>query len=207
MLVDDHDMVRHGLTVLLEAFDDFEVVGQTNDGQMALTLCHACQPDIVLMDLLMPHMDGVAATWLIHDKFPNIRIVALTSSTDEILVDAALKAGATSYILKTGSIDEVAEAVRAAYHGKSTLAPEAVDALVLTLRQPKVTGDDLTRRQREILSLMIEGLHNIQIAKRLVISTSTVKNHVASIFVKLGVKSCTQAIALAVRQNILDKPV
>ena len=205
LIVDDHDLVRHSLTVMFRVFADFEVVGETGDGRIALALCAAYHPDVVLMDLLMPLMDGVTATQLIHDKSPNITIVALTSSADGALVQAALNAGAVRYLLKTGSIDEVADAVRKAYYGKPTLSQEAVNVLISKIQHPPKTEYHLTKRERGVLALMVEGLNNRQIAQRLSISQSTVKNHVMSIYSKLNTASRTQAVALALQQKLLAK--
>jgi two-component system, NarL family, response regulator LiaR len=205
MIVDDHDMVRHGLMIMLQAFDDFEVVGATGDARMALTLCALYQPDVILMDLLMPYIDGVTVTRSIHDKFPTMAVVALTSSNDEALVQEALNAGAVSYLIKTGSIDEVADAVRNAYHGKPTLSPEAIRTLISTMQHPQALGDDLTKREREVLTLMAEGLTNRTIAQRLFISLSTVKNHIVNIYSKLGTSSRTKVIALTIQHHLFAK--
>ena len=205
LIVDDHDLVRKSLTLLLETFDDIEVVGSIGDGQMALALCAAYHPDVVLMDMHMPHMSGTTATRLIYNEFPTIQIVVLSSTVDENLMYDVLKAGAISYLLKTGTIGELVSAVRDAYRGKSTLAPEAASVLIsVSQRQPKL-GYDLTNRQREILAYMAKGFNNRAIAQQLLISSSTVKNHVSNIFSKLGVKSRTKVVALAVEHNLYDK--
>lgn len=204
MIVDDHDMVRSGLEVFLETCDDLTLVGDASNGSEAVRLCVELQPDVVLMDLIMPGMDGVAATRAIRQVCPNVQIIALTSFKDRELVHEALQAGAIGYLLKNISIDELADAVRAAYIGKSTLAPEATQALIEAATQPPTPGHDLTLREREVLTLMVEGLNNREIADRLTISRSTVKNHVSNILSKLGVTSRTEVVALAVQHNLVS---
>lgn len=207
MIVDDHDMVRYGLKVLLQEFDDFEVVCETGDSRLILTLCAAHHPDIILMDILMPNVDGVVATRLVREKFPDIRVVALTSTDDESTISEMLRAGAISYILKTGTIDEVANAVRAAYRGKATLAPEATSVLMSTIHQPIKVGYDLSKQELRVLALLVEGLNNREIAERMVVSQSTVKAHVGNIFAKLNTNSRTKAITIAMRHQLVNKSV
>jgi len=205
LIVDDHAMVRRGLIALLENFDDFEVVADTADGRIALGLCNVHHPDVVLTDLLMPLMDGLSMTRLVLDKFPRIRVIILTSSVDEILIRDVVKAGATSYLLKTGSIDEIASAIHKAYQGVSTLAPEAVNALVSNFLPSSEIGADLTKREREILGFIVDGLHNQEIAQRLFISASTVKNHMGNIYSKLATSSRTKVTALAIRHHLFTR--
>jgi len=205
MVVDDHHMVRKGLIVLLENFDDFEVVGDAGDGQAAVMLAQRYKPDVVLMDMVMPGMDGVAATQLIRQSCPDTQVIALTSFSDDSTIQNALKAGAIGYLMKNVSVDEVAQAVRKANQGKSTLAPEATQALISATRRPPEIGHDLSEREREVLSWLVEGLNNREIAERLMISNSTVKNHLSNIFSKMGTTSRTQAVALAVEHKIVNK--
>ncbi len=205
LLVDDHDMVRQGLIVLLRTFDDFEVVGETGDARKSVTLCAELQPDVVLMDILMPHMNGVAATKLIHERFPYIRIIALTSTTERNLIEDMFKAGAMSYIIKTGSIDEVAAAIRASVQGTAMLAPEVTDVLLTNIHRAPQFGYDLSKQELKVLALLVEGLNNREIANRMVVSQSTVKAHIGSIFSKLNTNSRTKAIAIAVRNHILER--
>ncbi len=203
ILVDDHDMVRRGLAVFLQSFDDLQLVGQAGDGAEALRLCAELQPDVVLMDLVMPELDGVAATRAIRQDHPEIQVIALTSFKDDELVEGALRAGAISYLLKNVSIDELANAIRAAYAGRSSLAPEVTQVLVATAIRPPAPGRNLTRRELEVLALMVEGLTNPEIAERLVISRSTVKTHVSNILSKLDVTSRVEAVTLALQHKLV----
>jgi NarL family two-component system response regulator LiaR len=203
MLVDDHTMVRRGLATFLKVFDDLELAGEASSGQKAVQLCEKIHPDVVLMDMVMPDMDGAAATRIIRKQSSSIQVIALTSFKEGILIQSALQAGAIGYLLKDVSADELVQAIRAAHAGRSTLSPEAAQALVLAASQPPVPGLDLTEREREVLALMIEGLNNTQIAARLTVSPSTVKSHVSNILSKLGVASRTEAVSLALRNNII----
>ncbi len=203
LLVDDHAVVRSGLSAFLLAYDDLELVGEAGSGEEAVRLCEQVRPDVVLMDLVMPGMDGAAATQAIRERCPEVQVIALTSFKEQELVQSALKAGAIGYLLKDVSADELAKAIRAAVAGKPTLAPEAAQALIEAARAPaEKPGFDLTPREREVLALMVEGLSNPQIAERLVVSRSTVKFHVSSILSKLGAASRTEAVSLALKHDV-----
>lgn len=204
MLVDDHAVVRSGLATFLLTCDDMELVGEAASGEQAITLCQKNKPDVVLMDLVMPGMDGATATQKLRERCPDIQVIVLTSFKEQELVQGALKAGAIGYLLKDVTADELANAIRAAYAGKPTLAPEAAQALIQATRMPaEKIGFDLTEREKEVLALMVEGLNNNQIAKRLVISVSTAKFHVSSVLSKLGAASRTEAVALALQNNLV----
>ena len=203
MLVDDHPMVRRGLATFLKVFDDLELAGEADSGEAAVQLCGQVLPDVILMDLMMPGMDGATATRAIRRQFPKVQVIALTSFKEEGLVEKALQAGAIGYLLKNVSAEELAQAIRAAHAGRATLSPEAAQALVHAATQPPPPGHDLTERERAVLALMVEGLNNTQIAEKLVVSPSTIKSHVSNILSKLGVASRTEAVALAVRHHLI----
>ena len=204
MLVDDHTMVRRGLATFLKIFDDFVLIGEADTGEAAIRICGEIMPDVVLMDMLLPEMDGVEATRLIRELYPQVQVIALTSFKDEELIDRALKAGAIGYLIKNVSADELARAIRNACEGRATLSPEVTQVMVKSANQPHKPGFDLTQREREILELLVEGLNNTQIAGRLVISPSTVKTHVSNILSKLGVASRTEAAAIALRAGLVS---
>lgn len=204
MIVDDHDMVRRGLRAFLMAQQDLQLVGEASNGKQALLVCDQTQPHVILMDLVMPEMSGAEATREIRARCPEVQIIALTSFEDKDLVQNALRAGAISYLLKNVSAHELADAIRAAHAGRSTLAPEAAQALIETATRPKGLGHDLTPREREVLALMVEGLTNPQIARRLVVSRSTAKAHVSNILSKLGASNRAEAIALTLQNRLLD---
>ena len=204
MLVDDHTMVRWGLATFLTVFKDFKLVGEAENGRTAVQLCAEVLPDVVLMDMAMPDMDGVTATRLIHQQFPQVRVIALTSFKEGKLIRDVLEAGAIGYLLKDVSAEELAQAIRAAHAGRAALSPEATQALVHATSQPPAPGFDLTERERAVLTLMVEGLNNTQIAGRLTVQLSTVKSHVSNILSKLGVASRTEAVTLALRNHLVS---
>ncbi len=203
MLVDDHAMVRRGLAAFLKVFDDLQLAGEAESGEAAIQLCAEAHPDVILMDMVMPDMDGAAATRAIREQFPQVQVLALTSYKEGDLVKNALEAGAIGYLLKDVSADDLARAIRAAHSGRATLSPQAAQALVETANQSPLPGLDLTEREREVLALMVEGLNNTQIAGRLVVSPSTIKSHVSNILSKLGVATRTEAVTLALRSHLI----
>jgi NarL family two-component system response regulator LiaR len=204
LIVDDHAMVRQGLAAFLKVFGDLELVGEAESGEESVRLCADLQPDVVLMDLKMGEMDGAAATRAIRQNCPSTQVIALTSFQEKGLVQEVIQAGAISYLLKNVSAADLAAAIRAAHAGRSTLAPEAMEALMRPDAQPDAPGYNLTAREREVLGLMTKGLSNTEIAERLVISPSTVKTHVSNILAKLGANSRTEAAALAVQQHLVN---
>lgn len=204
LLVDDHAVVRSGLGAVLMASDELELVGEAGNGEEAVRACQRLRPDVVLMDIMMPVMDGVAATREIHTRCPETKIIALTSFKEREYVEGALKAGALSYLLKNVSAEELVTAIRDAVSGQPRLSPEAAQVLIQEFKQPKAGDFDLTEREKEILKLMAEGLSNNDIAGRLVVSQSTVKFHVSNVLSKLGVTTRTEAVSMALKQRLVD---
>lgn len=203
MLVDDHMMVRRGLAMMLKVFDDLELAGEAENGETAIQLCAQILPDVILMDMMLPDMDGATITNIIRQQFPQIQIIVLTSFKEGQLIQKALEAGAIGYILKDVSADDLVRAIRSAYKGRVTLSPQVAQSLVETSNLPPPPGLDLTQREREVLVLMIEGLNNVQIAGKLTVSPSTIKSHVSNILSKLNVTSRTEAVTLALRNHIV----
>jgi NarL family two-component system response regulator LiaR len=206
MVVDDQAVVRSGLTAFLSIYDDLLLVGEANDGAKSINLCAQLRPDVVLMDLVMPNIDGASATQSIRKHYPHIQVIALTSFKEDDLIKRVLEAGAIGYLLKNVSADELADAIRAAYAGRPTLAPEATQALIRQARQGAHAepGFDLTAREHEVLELMVEGLNNSEIAERMIISRSTVKFHVSNVLSKLQVTSRMEAITYALRHKLVS---
>jgi len=204
MLVDDHNVVRSGLATFLKAYDDLELVGEAKNGFEAVNLCRARDPDVILMDLMMPEMDGIQATRAILEDRPDIKIIAMTSFDEAELVHGVLAAGAISYLLKNVSSDELAKAIRNAVSGQSTLSPEAARVLIQGTRPTKQLACDLTEREMEVLNLVVEGKSNQLIAETLFISLATVKAHISSILSKLQVSSRAEAIAYAIKHKIIS---
>lgn len=203
LIVDDHAVVRGGLSKFLQVHKDVEVVGEAENGAEAVRLARQLQPNVVLMDLKMPEMDGVAATREIRSKQPGVRVIVLTSFAEDNMVQGALQAGATGYLLKNVSGAELANAIRAANAGRITLSSEATEALVHAAAHPIVPADELTEREREVLALMVDGLSNQEIADRLFLSLGTVKFHAGNIYSKLGVDSRVAAVTLAIQRRLV----
>lgn len=202
VIADDHNVVRTGLEQLLGASEDVEIVAAASNGQEAVDLCLEQTPDVVLMDLNMPVLDGIQATRRIHEALPNTRVVVLTSFSDRERILDALDAGAIGYLLKDAEPEELIQGIRAAARGESPLAPKAAGA-VLQARVDRRPGEELSTREREILVLLGSGLANKQIARRLGISEKTVKVHLTSVFRRIGVEDRTQAALWAERHGLL----
>jgi NarL family two-component system response regulator LiaR len=203
MTVDDHEILRGGIRFLLLAFDDIEVVGEAQSGEDALKLCGQVEPDVVLMDMMMPGMDGVETTRAFREQYPQVKVLALTSFHGGELVHGAMQAGAVGYLLKGVSMDDLAEAIRAAHADRPTLAAEAVQALVQAGQPAEKMGDDLTDRERQVLALLVEGRSNAEIAERLFVSVAAAKYHVSSILSKLGAANRTEAATLALQHKLV----
>jgi NarL family two-component system response regulator LiaR len=187
----------------LAAFPDMELVGAVDSGEAAIAFCEREEPDVILMDLLMPGMGGIEATRQIKERHPDVQIIALTSSEDSELVRQALQAKAIGYLLKNISSFELAYAIRAAKSGRPVLSQEATDALVRMVNQPASGADDLTEREREVLTLVTRGLSNDQVADQLAISPATVKFHLRNLYVKFGVSGRAELIAFTYRQGLV----
>jgi DNA-binding NarL/FixJ family response regulator len=203
MLVDDHLMVRDGLQVFLSVYDDLEIVAEAGDGAEAFDLCAQVRPDVILMDIVMPNVDGPSATARIRETFPQVQVIALTSFVEVELVQRALQSGASGYLLKDVHPDKLAQAIRDAYQGRPTIASAAAQVLAQAARQPVPVGADLTPRERQVLALLAEGRTNKQIAEALTISSGTVRLHVSNILSKLGVSNRTEAARLALQHNLV----
>jgi NarL family two-component system response regulator LiaR len=205
LIIDDHAMVRRGLSTFLMARPELELVGEGSNGEEALRLCQTHQPDVVLMDLMMPGMDGVTATRIISQRHPAIKVIVLTSFQEEDLIRKALQAGAISYLLKNVSAVELTKAIQSAHAGFSTLTREAVEVLAQPVSDPleEEVVTDLTQRELEVLALIVEGLTNPDIADRLVVSRSTVKAHVSNILAKLNASNRSEAVSIALKHKLL----
>jgi NarL family two-component system response regulator LiaR len=204
MIVDDHAVVRGGIEYSLLALDDIELVGTACSGEEAVRLCGEVQPDVILMDIVMPGMDGVAATRAILERYPQVRVIGLTSFQEGRLVQDTLQAGAISYLLKDVGMEQLNDAIRDAYLGRSTLAPEAAKALAQAAVDTDQVGGELTGREREVLALVVEGKSNAEIAENLGISLSTARFHISAILSKLGAANRAEAAAIAIKRRLLS---
>jgi two-component system, NarL family, response regulator LiaR len=203
LITDDHGVVRQGLRMFLSLDPDFEVVGEASNGEEALAMARELGPDVVLMDLLMPVMDGISATEKIRAELPEVEVIALTSVLEDASVTGAVRAGAIGYLLKDTDSEELSRAIKAAAEGRVHLAPEAAARLMREVRAPE-SPEALTGREAEVLRLLARGKANKQIASSLYVSEKTVKAHVSSILMKLGVQSRTQAALYAVRSGLVS---
>ncbi len=204
MTVDDHEILRSGIRYSLQAHKDLELVAEARSGEEALQLCAEAQPDVVLMDMSMPGMDGVQATQAIRAASPQVQVLVLTSFFDKDLVQRAMQAGAVGYLIKGGSAKELADAIRIAYTGQTILSQEAAQVLIQPDEARAVLGSDLTKREREVLALLAKGMSNAEIARQLTISDSTAKHHVRAILSKLGAANRAEAAALALQHGLIE---
>ena len=203
LITDDHGVVRQGLKMFLSLDPELEVVGEAANGEEALRMARDLSPDVVLMDLVMPVMDGISATGAIRSELPDVEVIALTSVLEDASVTGAVKAGAIGYLMKDTEAEELGRAIKAAAEGRVYLAPEAAARLMREVRTPE-SPETLTERETEVLQLLARGKANKQIATSLYVTEKTVKAHVSSILAKLGVQSRTQAALYAVRAGLVS---
>ena len=203
LITDDHSVVRQGLRMFLSLDPELEVVGEAANGEEALRMARDLSPDVVLMDLVMPVMDGISATGAIRSELPDVEVIALTSVLEDASVTGAVKAGAIGYLMKDTEAEELGRAIKAAAEGRVYLAPEAAARLMREVRTPE-SPETLTERETEVLQLLARGKANKQIATSLYVTEKTVKAHVSSILAKLSVQSRTQAALYAVRAGLVS---
>jgi len=204
LIVDDHAIVRQGLRMFLATDPELEIIGEARDGAEALRMALQLQPDVVLMDLLMPVMDGIQATAAIRREAPGVEVVALTSVLEDAAVVDAVRVGAIGYLLKNTEAHELRRAIKAAAAGQVELCPEAVARLLREVRTPDRSAESLTERETDVLRLLAQGMSNQEIARALNVGEQTVKSHVSHILAKLGVPSRTQAALYAIRVGLVD---
>ena len=206
VVADDHPLVRHGIKTVFEAYDDIDLVAEAENGKEAMEMVEKHSPDIVLMDLVMPVLDGVEATVQLLNRHPDLKIIVLTSFNDMDLIKKSLKAGAISYILKNISGALLVKTIRDIYKGKFILSPQVTKILLSEVRDSPDENFKLTVREKEILTLVVEGLSNKEISKRLFLSNSTVQFHVSNILSKLRVSKRTEAVYVALKQKLVKLP-
>jgi two-component system, NarL family, response regulator LiaR len=206
IVVDDHPLVRHGIKTVFEAYDDIEMIAEAENGKDAIEICAKYKPDVVIMDMVMPILDGAEATRELVKRFPDIKVIALTSFNDKDLIKKSLKAGAVSFILKNISGAKLVKTIKDVHKGKFVLSPNATKIMLTELREQSDDNVKLTKREKEILALVVEGLSNKEIAKRLFLSNSTIQFHVSNVLSKLGVSKRTEAAYLALKQKLVELP-
>ena len=204
LITDNHTMVRNGLKMFLKSYPNIELVGEASNGKEAIVMCDTLHPDVVLMDLLMPEMDGVTATSAIVQSHPEIRVIALTSFNEDQLIYAALKAGIVAYLLKDCTSDELVNTIRNVHAGNMTINPEIMQAVLRVADNPATRQYHLSEREREVLRLVVRGFSNRQIAANLILSESTIKFHVSNILSKLGIATRSEAVALAIQHKLVE---
>lgn len=209
LIVDDHQVVRQGLRTFLELQEDISVIGEAGDGQAAVEMVARLEPDVVLMDLVMPRLDGIAATRRVKSEFSHVKVIALTSFTEDDKVFPAIQAGASSYLLKDVSPDDLVEAIRAVHQGESRLHPEITRKLMEQVAQQNNSvreplPEALTEREGDVIRLVARGCSNHEIAQELVISEKTVKTHISNILSKLHLVDRTQLAIYAIKKGLVD---
>ena len=203
MIADDHAMVRLGLRAIVESFADFHLIGEAGDGKRAVQLCQQLHPNIILMDVMMPLLNGIEATRQVRAQCPQTQVIAITSFEDEQYIRDILQAGAMGFLLKNVSALELAAAIRSVHGGQPVLSTEATRALLKQTAQPASLQDTLSERERDVLRLMIRGMTNAEIGEALHLSPFTIKNHVSNIIAKLGASTRTEAATIAVQQKLV----
>jgi NarL family two-component system response regulator LiaR len=203
MVADDHSQIHLGLNVLQDTYADLSLVSHASNGQEAIDLCEESRPDVIIMDVVMPVMDGIAATRIIHERYPDIKILALSSFQDDESIHEMMSAGAVGYVLKNASLDELANSIRAVHSGANVFSGEVAQTLLRPYQPVGPTKDyGLSARELEVLTLMVKGYNNKQIAHQLTISEPTVKFHVSRILAKLQVSGRVEAVAIAVEKHL-----
>ncbi|RNF40123.1 response regulator transcription factor [Planococcus salinus] len=206
LLVDDHEMVRIGVSAYLQAQQDMEVVGEASNGEEAVSMALELRPDVILMDMVMPVMNGAEATDAIIKQWPAAKIMIVTSFLDDDKVYPALKAGAVSYILKTSKASRIADSIRDTMNGTPVLEPEVMSKMMKQMRHEHALHEELTEREMEILLLLANGYTNQEIADELFIALKTVKTHVSNLLAKLEVHDRTQAVIYAFQHRLVSPP-
>ena len=204
MSVDDHEIMRNGIQFVLLAFDDLELVAQAHNGEEAIRLCASARPDVILMDLRMPKMDGIATTQVLKQRFPDVNIIVLTSFHDTDLVKQAMRAGAVGYVLKDASKEELADAIRSAKIGRIVLSPKAARDLAQVEEGASKLENELTEREQEILILVAQGLSNNEIAGQLYRSPHTIRHHISQILSKSGASNRAEAATVAIQRGLIS---
>ena len=203
LIVDDHAVVRSGLGTFLKVYPDMVLVAEASDGSEAVQMAGLHQPQVILMDLMMPGMDGVCATREIRNKYPQVKVIALTSFSEQAMIQGALQAGAVGYLQKNATAAELANAIRSAHAGRMVLSPEAIQVLAESVTQTHIPGNELTEREQDVLRCLVDGMNNNEIAEKLYISLGTVKFHISNIFQKLGVNSRVEVVKIAIEQKLI----